>query len=80
MFSALAVAAGPKIYYTSPTTSTTTQVLVAGEGFSSSMPVYVNGAQVSGVQYLSGGFLIVPVPAGTSASQISVARPRPACG
>ena len=74
-FSALAVAAGPQIYYTSPTTSTTTQVLVAGEGFSSSMPVYVGGTQVSGVQYLSGGFLIVPVPAGTSASQISVGTP-----
>ncbi len=74
-FSALAVAAGPQIYYTSPTTSTTTQVLVAGEGFSSSLPVYVNGTQVSGVQYLSGGFLIVPVPAGTSASQISVGTP-----
>jgi hypothetical protein len=50
-------------------------VLVAGEGFSSSMPVYVNGTQVSGVQYLSGGFLIVPVPAGTPASQISVGTP-----
>jgi hypothetical protein len=74
-FSALAVAAGPQIYYTSPTTGTTTQVLVAGEGFSSSMPVYVNGTQVSGVQYLSGGFLIVPVPAGTSASQITVGTP-----
>jgi hypothetical protein len=70
--SALAVAAGPQIYYTSPTSSTTTQVLVAGEGFSSSMPVFVGGTQVSGVQYLSGGFLIVPVPAGTPASQISV--------
>ena len=50
-------------------------MLVAGEGFSSSMPVYVNGTQVSGVQYLSGGFLIVPVPAGTLASQISVGTP-----
>ena len=39
------------------------------------MPVYVNGTAVSGVQYLSGGFLIVPVPAGTSASQISVGTP-----
>jgi hypothetical protein len=37
--------------------------------------VYVNGAQVSGVQYLSGGFLIVPVPAGTSASAISLGAP-----
>jgi hypothetical protein len=73
--SALAVAAGPQIYYTSPTTSTTTQVLVAGEGFSSSMPVYVSGTQISGVQYLSGGFLLVPVPAGTSAAQISVGTP-----
>jgi hypothetical protein len=70
--SALAAAAGPQIYYTSPTSSTTTQVLVAGEGFSSSMPVFVSGTQVTGVQYLSGGFLIVPVPAGTSASQISL--------
>ena len=76
-FSTLAVAAGPQIYYTSPTTSTTTQVLVAGEGFTSGMPVYVNGTQVSGVQYLSGSFLIVPVPAGTSASQISVTAPAP---
>lgn len=74
-FSALAIAAGPKIYYTSPTTSTTTQILVAGEGFSSSMPVFVGATQVSGVQYLSGGFLIVPVPAGTSASQISLGTP-----
>lgn len=76
-FSALAVAAGPQIFYTSPTSSTTTQVLVAGEGFSSGMPVYLNGTQVSGVQYLSGDFLIVPVPAGTSASEISVVAPAP---
>jgi Right handed beta helix region len=72
---ALVVPPGPQIYYTSPTTSTTTQVLVAGEGFSSGMPVYVNGTQVSGVQHLSGGFLIVPVPAGTPASEISVVAP-----
>jgi hypothetical protein len=32
-------------------------------------------ARVSGVQYLSGGFLIVPVPAGTPASQITVGTP-----
>jgi hypothetical protein len=74
-FSALAVAAGPRIYYSSPTTSTTTQVLIAGEGFSTSTPVYVGTTRVSGVQYLSGGFLIVPVPAGTPSSQISVGTP-----
>ncbi len=74
-FSALAVAAGPKIYYASPTTSSTTQVLIAGEGFSPSTPVYLGTNRVSGVQYLSGGFLIVPVPAGTSSAQISVGAP-----
>lgn len=73
--SALAVAAGPKIYYASPTTSTTTQVLIGGEGFSSSTPVFVGSTQVSGVQYLSGCFLIVPVPAGTASSQISAGAP-----
>ncbi|MEV6845831.1 hypothetical protein [Actinoplanes sp. NPDC051411] len=74
-FSALAVAAGPKIYYASPTTSQTTQVLIGGEGFSPSTPVYLGTTPVNGVQHLSGGFLIVPVPAGTPSGTISVGAP-----
>jgi hypothetical protein len=35
------------------------------------LPVYVSGIQVSGVTYLSDGFLIVPLPTGTQVSDIS---------
>ena len=61
----------PSIYYISPTASAT-QVLIAGEGFNATTPVYVGTTQVSGVTHLSSGFMIVPIPAGTTAGQISV--------
>jgi hypothetical protein len=61
----------PQIYYRAQN-SAGTQALVAGEGFTSSTPIYVKGSQVSGVTYLSGGFLIVPLPAGAQASDISL--------
>jgi hypothetical protein len=67
---------GPSVYYTSPVSSSN-QVLIAGEGFTTTTPVYVNGSSspVSGVQHLSSGFLIVPVPAGTTNPQITVGDP-----
>ena len=64
----------PSIFYVSPTTNAT-QVLVAGEGFTSTTPVYIGATQVANVTHLSGGFMIVPIPAGTTAGQISVSPP-----
>ncbi|MYS22157.1 hypothetical protein GA0115240_138530 [Streptomyces sp. DvalAA-14] len=61
----------PSIFYVSPTANAT-QVLLAGEGFGPSTPVYIGSTQVSNVTHLSSGFMIVPIPAGTSAGQISV--------
>jgi hypothetical protein len=61
----------PSIYYVSPTASAT-QVLIAGEGFNSTTPVYIGTTQVSGVTHLSSGFMIVPIPAGTTSGQISL--------
>ena len=66
-----ASARSAEIYYQAPN-SAGTQALVAGEGFTSSTPVYVSGTQVSGVTYLSSGFLIVPLPTGSEASDISL--------
>lgn len=60
-----------KIYYVSPT-SNATEVLVAGEGFGPATPVYIGTTPAANVTHLSSGFMIVPVPAGTSAGQISV--------
>jgi hypothetical protein len=64
-------ARSPQIYYRAQN-SADTQALIAGEGFTSGMPVYVSGTQVSGVTYLSGGFLIVPLSAGAQASDVSL--------
>ncbi|WP_405590949.1 hypothetical protein [Streptomyces sp. NBC_01190] len=61
----------PGIFYVSPTTNAT-QVLVAGEGFGPATPVYVGTTQAGNVTHLSSGFMIVPIPAGTTAGQISV--------
>ncbi|MFJ1596409.1 hypothetical protein [Streptomyces sp. NPDC088261] len=60
-----------RIFYVSPTANAT-QVLVAGEGFGPATPVYIGTTQVGNVTRLSSGFMIVPIPAGTSAGQISV--------
>lgn len=59
------------IFYVSPTANAT-QVIVAGEGFGPSTPVYTGTTPVSDVTHLSSGFMIVPIPAGTTAGQISV--------
>lgn len=64
----------PQIFYRAAN-SAGSQAFVAGEGFTSSTPVYVNGTQATGVTYLSGGFLIVPLPSGASASSITVGTP-----
>jgi hypothetical protein len=64
----------PQVYFVSPTASAT-QVLVAGEGFTASTPVYVGTSLVSGVTHLSGGFLVVPVPAGTQPGLIGIGAP-----
>ncbi|WP_344662118.1 hypothetical protein [Catenulispora subtropica] len=63
----------PKAYYVSPTSSAN-QVLIGGEGFTSSTLIYAGSTQISAsdIQRLSSGFLVVTVPAGTSASQIWV--------
>jgi Carbohydrate esterase 2 N-terminal len=54
-----------------------TQVLIAGEGFNSTTPVYIGSTHVSGVTHLSSGFMIVPIPASTTAGQISVTPQAP---
>ncbi|WP_189807034.1 right-handed parallel beta-helix repeat-containing protein [Streptomyces tanashiensis] len=69
--STFASTAAAKITYVSPTGGAT-QVLVAGEGFNSATTVYVKNTPASGVTRLSTGFLLVPVPVGTTAGQISV--------
>ncbi|MEV6012355.1 hypothetical protein AB0M29_36825 [Streptomyces sp. NPDC051976] len=51
------------------------KALLSGSGFTPGIPVYVKGTPASGVTYLSGGFLTVPVPSGTSASDITVGLP-----
>ncbi|GGV45444.1 hypothetical protein GCM10010495_73750 [Kitasatospora herbaricolor] len=61
----------PSISYVS-STANATQVLVAGEGFTSTTPVYVGSTLVSNVTRLSSGFMIVPVTAGTDAASISL--------
>ncbi|MGW6746485.1 hypothetical protein ACWGDX_38105 [Streptomyces sp. NPDC055025] len=65
------LSAPAKIFYVSPTANAT-EVLVAGEGFGPATPVYIGTTPVANVTHLSSGFMIVPVPAGTSAGQISV--------
>ncbi|MFE1961321.1 hypothetical protein [Streptomyces sp. NPDC059479] len=60
-----------RIFYVSPTANAT-EVLVAGEGFGPATPVYIGTTPVANVTRLSSGFMIVPIPAGTSAGQISV--------
>ncbi|WP_377273483.1 hypothetical protein [Peterkaempfera sp. SMS 1(5)a] len=61
----------PSLFYVSPAANAT-QVLVAGEGFNSATPVYIGTTKVDNVTLLSSGFMLVPVPAGTTAGQISV--------
>ncbi|NUP46936.1 MAG: hypothetical protein HOW97_06415, partial [Catenulispora sp.] len=51
------------------------QALVAGSGFTPGIPVYIKGTLATGVSYLSGGFLTMPVPSGTQASDITVGLP-----
>ncbi|MBG6135887.1 hypothetical protein [Longispora fulva] len=67
----------PDVEYISPTTNAT-QVLIAGQGFTSTTPVYVKNVPVTGTQFLSGGFLVVPIPAGTVAADIRVGDAGPA--
>ena len=47
-------------------------MLIGGHGFTPATPVYVKNVRVTGVQFVSGGFLIVPVPGGTTAADIRV--------
>ncbi|WP_238008833.1 hypothetical protein KZZ52_44895 [Dactylosporangium sp. AC04546] len=63
-------AGAPQVRYISPTNAA--QVLIGGHGFTPTTPVYVKNVQVTGVQFVSGGFLIVPIPGGTTASDIRV--------
>ncbi|MEU0557541.1 hypothetical protein [Dactylosporangium sp. NPDC006015] len=63
-------AGAPQVRYISPTNAT--QVLVGGHGFTATTPVYVKNVRVSGVQFVSGGFLVVPIPSGTTAADIRV--------
>jgi hypothetical protein len=60
-----------RIFYVSPAASAA-QVLVAGEGFGPATPVYIGTSPVGNVTHLSSGFMIVPIPAGTTAGQISL--------
>ncbi|MDT8913680.1 hypothetical protein [Amycolatopsis sp. PS_44_ISF1] len=70
----LTAAAGSRIAYSSPAVTATT-VLVGGNGFSAGTPVYVKGVRATGVQYMSGGFLTVPVAAGTTATDLTIGVP-----
>jgi hypothetical protein len=63
-------AGAPQVRYISPTNAA--QVLIGGHGFTATTPVYVKNVRVTGVQFVSGGFLIVPIPAGTTAADIRV--------
>ncbi|GAA1364412.1 hypothetical protein [Catellatospora chokoriensis] len=64
------VAGTPEVRYISPTN--TAQVLIGGHGFTATTPVYVKNVRATGVQFVSGGFLIVPIPSGTTAGDIRV--------
>lgn len=63
-------AGAPQVRYISATNAA--QVLIGGHGFTAATPVFVKNVRVTGVQFVSGGFLIVPVPAGTTAGDIRV--------
>jgi hypothetical protein len=67
------VADGSKVFYVSPTSSTD-QVLIGGEGFTSGTHVYAGSTQIStsNIKLLSSDFLVATVPACTSPSQIWV--------
>ncbi|MBV1850455.1 right-handed parallel beta-helix repeat-containing protein [Catellatospora tritici] len=67
---AQSVAGTPQARYISPTNAA--QVLIGGHGFTATTPVYVKNVRVTGVRFVSGGFLIVPIPAGTTAADIRV--------
>ncbi|GAA3262120.1 hypothetical protein ACFO1B_56815 [Dactylosporangium siamense] len=63
-------AGAPQVRYISPTNAS--QVLIGGHGFTSTTPVYVKNVRVTNVQFVSGGFLIVPIPSGTTTADIRV--------
>ncbi|MEO6938207.1 MAG: right-handed parallel beta-helix repeat-containing protein [Collimonas sp.] len=72
-YQSLAASVGSQMFYASGAGgSGSTQVLVAGVGFSSDPPVYFNGVKSTNVQYLSDGFLIADIPAGSTAANVSV--------
>ncbi len=72
-YAALTADIGPRIHYVSPATGSN-QVLIGGEGFTSGAQVSAGSTRLaaSDVQVLSSGFITATVPAGTTASQISV--------
>ncbi|MFE7161595.1 hypothetical protein [Streptomyces sp. NPDC057636] len=75
-YAVLAKSAGPTISYVSPADDSN-RVLVAGEGFGANAKVYAGSSKLKNrdVRRLSSGFLIVTVPPGTRAYQVSVGRP-----
>ena len=71
---ALEPPSGARLYYVSPgeTTGSTSSVIIAGAGFSSSTPVFFGTQAATSVTAISHGFLLAAVPSGASASSARV--------
>lgn len=76
-YASLETANGANAYYVSPaqTTGSTSSVIIAGAGFSSSTPVRFGTQNATSVTVISPGFLLVGVPSGASASSAVVGTP-----
>ncbi|MEO6921929.1 MAG: hypothetical protein ABI171_23330 [Collimonas sp.] len=73
-YQSLAASVSSKMSYASPVSGNSSQVLVAGGGFLSDPPVFFGSVQAANVQYLSDGFLIASVPAGSTATNVTVGQ------
>lgn len=62
----------PEVSYESAPTGTPAQVLIGGEYFTPSTPVFFGGKPATSIHVLSGGFLVAGVPAGADASDVTV--------
>jgi Bacterial Ig-like domain len=62
----------PEVDYESAPTGTPAQVLIGGEYFTPSTPVFFGGTPATSIHVLSDGFLVAGVPAGADASDVTV--------
>jgi hypothetical protein len=62
----------PEVRYESAPTGTPAQVLIGGEYFTPSTPVFFGGKPATSIHVLSGGFLVAGVPGGADASDVTV--------